>query len=208
MEIRLLLLDGEYGGIRSKGDLCTDYSILELALKVVTKDFKTLDEIEFKIKPENDQYIVSAEGLMVNKINLIEHDKNAISEGKAKELLYQFLKKNSDNGKIRLIPVGKGVTGDIKYLTSHKFISEYNWHQFCSYEVIELGTLALCLKIKNKLKQTVKPGTNTMSNSMEALGHYLNVPMNNLHSAKGDVMLSEELLKVFFMKLDHIPDDK
>lgn len=190
---KYLSFDCEYGGVNSKGIFCANFTILEIYAEIWDEKFQVVDVLDLKIKPENGQYIVSAGGLNANKIDIINHDKIAITEGKAKELLYNFLKKHSENGKIKLIPSGQNVTGDIRYLTEHKFISQQNWELFCSFQTLEVATLCFFLKAINLMPQTKKPSTGTISNSLEALGAHFKVPLINLHTAKGDVELFRQI---------------
>lgn len=209
MNHRFLLLDAEYGGVRSNGKLSHEFSILELYLEVTDSELGVIDSLELKIKPDNEQYVVSAEGLAANKINLINHNKIAISEGKAKELLFNFIKNHSDNGNIKLIPLGKGIVGDIRYLFDQKFISEHNWRNFVSDQIIDFGGIIMLLKVLGVYPQTQSPSTGKMSNSLEALADALGVSTSNLHEAKGDVELYREVCKhLFTLFKKHLPKAK
>jgi hypothetical protein len=206
---KFLLLDGEYGGVRSRGSLSHDYSILELAFTVTDIDLNTLETLILKIKPDDDKYIVSAEGLAANKINLVQHDKVAVTQGKAKELLYNFLKKNSDNGAIKLVPLGKGIVGDIRYLLDQKLMSEHNWRTFVSDQMIDFGGIIMLLKLLGLYPQTVKKSTGKMSNSLEALAEDLQINTDSLHEAKGDVDLYIKVCRhLFTLFRKHLPQAK
>lgn len=206
---RFLLLDGEYGGVRSRGTLSHDYSILELAFTVTDIDLNVLETLTLKIKPDDDKYIVSAEGLAANKINLVQHNKVAVTQGKAKELLYNFLKKNSENGAVKLFPLGKGIGGDIRYLLHHKLMSEHNWREFVSDQVIDFGGIIMLLKLLGAYPQTVKKSTGKMSNSLEALAEDLQISTSSLHEAKGDVDLYIKVCKhLFGLFKKHLPQAK
>lgn len=206
MNHNFLLMDAEYGGIKSNGKLCHDYSILEIYLEVTDENLDYIDSLELKIKPDNDQYIVSAEGLAANKIDLIKHNQVAITQGKAKELLYNFLKKNSKDGEVKLFPLGKGIVGDIRYLFDQKFIAEHNWRAFCSDQIVDFGSVIMLLKILGLYPQTRKNSDGKMSNSLEALADHLNIKTSNLHEARGDVELYKLVCKDLFKKLKkHLP---
>lgn len=206
---KFLLLDAEYGGVRSNGKLSHEYSILELYLEVTDENLDVIDSLELKIKPDNEQYVVSAEGLAANKINLIAHNKVAITESKAKELLYNFLKTHSNNGEIKLFPLGKGIVGDIRYLFDQKFISEHNWRNFVSDQVIDFGGIIMLLKVLGVYPQTQNPHTGKISNSLEALATYLNIDTSCLHEAKGDVELYRHVCKhLFTLFKKHLPKAK
>lgn len=206
---KFLLMDGEYGGVRSNGKLSHEYSILELYLEVTDIDLEVIDSLELKIKPDNEQYIVSAEGMAANKINLLKHDKIAVTEGKAKELLYNFIKKHSDEGDNKLIPLGKGISGDIRYIFDKKMISEHNWRNYVSDQIVDFGGMIFLLKVLGLYPQTINPHTNKMSNSLEAIAIHLGINTDCLHEARGDVELYRHVCKHLFALLKkHLPKAK
>jgi hypothetical protein len=206
---RFILLDGEYGGVKSRGVHSHDYSILELSFAVTDENLDVIKTLDLKIKPDDDKYIVSAGGLAANKINLVAHDKVAVTFGKSKELLYNFLKENSNDGAIKLIPLGKGIVGDIRYIIDQKLISEHSWRQFCSDQIIDFGGIIMLLKVLGVYPQTFKQSTGKMSNSLEALAEHLNINTSNIHSAKADVELYVAVCKHLFSLLKkHLPKAK
>jgi DNA polymerase III alpha subunit (gram-positive type) len=172
-------LDNETGGL---GD---DVSLLSTYVEVVDEQFNVIDSIELFVKPNNSIYKVEAGGLEVNKINLIEHDKIAITYSEAGQKLFQFLKKNSQDGKIKLIPVGKNVMFDIVGLQRH-LLSKSNMEKFVSYRVIDITGLAMGLQIKGKLPSD-------MSLSLSSLAKYFDVYSlveGNAHEAKYDTKVT------------------
>lgn len=189
---RFVSFDCEYGGVNSRGVFSSEYSILEVSLEIWDENFEVLESLDLKIKPENEVYKVSRGGLEANGIDLIEHDKKSMTEGQAKDALYKFLKKHSEDGKIKLVPAGVGVSGDIRYLTEHKFIAQTNWERFCSHQILDVAQLAFWLKVLKRMPQTRKP-TGEISNSLEALAYHFGVPIKGLHSAKGDVELFRQV---------------
>lgn len=206
---KFLLLDGEYGGVKSRGVSNQDFSILELAITVTDINLDVYETLVLKIKPDDDKYIVSAEGLAANKINLVHHDKVAITHGKAKELLHNFLKKHSDGGRVKLFPLGKGIGKDIQFIFNQKLISEHYWREFISDQIIDFGGIIMLLKLLGVYPQTVKKSTGKMSNSLEALAEDLNISTDSLHEAKGDVDLYIKVCKhLFSLFKKHLPQAK
>lgn len=204
MNLKYLLLDGEYGGVRSRGNFSSDYSVLELYLEVVNEKLETFECLDLKIKPDDGKYVVDPEALAVNGINLLVHDRTAVKMSKAKTVLYDFLKKHSEDGKYKLVPSGIGVQGDIRYITD-TLISLPTWEKFCSHQTLDLSPFAFLFKAVGKMPQTTKPSTGKWSNSLEALGHYVGADIRNMHSAKRDVEVYKEVLAYFIKYIKSCP---
>ena len=119
------------------------YSLLTAYFLVTDSHFKKIGDLNLYLKPDDGDYIVSGQGMSVNKIDLIEHDKIAIPYKQAKPLLFDFLKRHS--GKKRLTPVGHGVLGDIRHI-KNSLISEGSWDQFCTYHYIDTSVVLQFLR--------------------------------------------------------------
>lgn len=135
-EIRYLAFDLESGGIHEGVSILTAY------FQVLDKNMQPLDSLKLKVKPNDGIYSVQAEGLEINKIDLVHHDKIAITYSEAGGKLREFLVQWSDNGKIKLIPLGKNVGGDIKWV-NQSMLGAKTWNMYVSYRVWEVTTLAL-----------------------------------------------------------------
>lgn len=140
--IKYLHLDCEMGGRELK------YSLLTAAFIVTTEDFNIQDRLYLEVHPDDGDYIVSGQGMSVNKIDLARHNKTAMFYKEAKPLLYKFLKKHGDT--IRLTPVGHGVKGDIAHLIKN-LISEGSWEQFCTYHYIDTSVVLQYLRAIGKM---------------------------------------------------------
>lgn len=174
-----LPMDNETGG------LADDVSLLSTYLEVVDDDLEVIDSLELYVKPNDGVYKVEAEGLAINKIDLVYHDKMAISYSEAGQKLFNFLKKNSQDGKIKLIPVGKNVQFDVNGLQKH-LLSKKNMDKFVSYRLIDITGLALSLQIKGKLPPD-------LGLSLFSLAQYFNVynlVQGQAHEAKYDVKVT------------------
>ena len=182
-----LAFDTETGGL---GD---DVSLLSCYMDVIDEQFNVIDSLYLFTKPNDEVYKVTAGGLAVNKINLVEHDKVAESYSSAGQKLVAFLKKNSQNGKIKLIPLGKNVYFDVEKVTDN-ILGKKTWNLFCSYRVIDITTLARCLQIAGKIPAG-------MGLSLETLREFLNVNIpGDAHTADFDtkvtVLVFKELLNL------------
>jgi hypothetical protein len=191
--MKYLHLDCEMGGRELK------YSLLTACFIITDDKFNILDELSLATKPTDGDYIVSGQGMAVNKINLLEHDKIAVPYKVAGTALYNFLKKNvavedyGDTGVImthRLTPVGHGVKGDISHLID-KLISEGSWEQFCTYHFIDTSVVLQFLRACGKMSEDC-------DGSVGALAKYFEIPQNGeLHDARVDTMLQAMILKKF-----------
>jgi DNA polymerase III epsilon subunit-like protein len=85
---KYLALDCETGGLEGT-------SLLSLYCGVYDESFTLLDELELFLRPKDHIYHVTAEGLGINKIDLVEHEKKAIPYAEGGTLLYDFIEKHS-----------------------------------------------------------------------------------------------------------------
>jgi len=178
-----VVFDNETGG------LTKDCSLLTSHFFICDKDLEIIDELGLAIKPNDHQpYRVQATALAVNKIDLIEHDKIAITQSEAAQKLFLFLKKHSDSGKIKLIPVGHNVSFDIESVNEH-LISKPNWDQFVSYRKLDTGTIMQYLKLKGTVP-------NDKSSSLGSSAEYFGVTFEGeAHTARADALMCIKLLK-------------
>lgn len=180
--IRYLHMDCEMGGRELKYSLLTSYFM-------VTDDkFNVLGELYLETKPDDGDYIVSGQGMAVNRINLQEHDKVALPYKTAKPLLFNFLKRMAVGG--LLTPVGHGVRGDIEHVTD-KLISRGSWEQFCTYHFIDTSVVLQFLRACGKMPMDC-------DGSVSALAKYFNIPIDGtLHDCRFDTKLQAKILQAF-----------
>lgn len=172
------VIDLEAGGIG------TDKTLLSLYVGILDEKFNLLNELDIKIKPDNGIYILTAKGMEVNKINIVEHDKTAITYKEAGTQLYNFIKGYSTN---KLIPLGHGVAFDCKFL-QNTIISQGSWEKFVSYRTVDTGCIARFLMMIGKLQDC--------EGSLESLVKLLGIKLEgNHHEAKFDALASVEVLK-------------
>lgn len=177
--IKYLHLDCEMGGRELK------YSLLTVCFLVTDDKFNVLDKFPLFLKPDDGIYIVSGQGMSVNKIDLAQHDKIAITYKEAKSLLYKFLSNHSNNGKCKLTPVGHGVRGDIEHILD-KLISEGSWEQHCTYHYIDTSVVLQYLRACGKLPLHI-------DGSVSGLVKYFDIPvLTNVdwHNAEFDTLMT------------------
>lgn len=178
-------MDSETGGLRAK-----QADILTLFMAVVDEDFKVIDELDLRLKPNDRLPIVEAGAMEVNKIDLNKHLENpetvTYSEAKAKIIVFakKYLKKRGRYS--NLIPLGQNLIFDLKFIWEH-IISEEDWEGIFSYNVEDTKTASLFLKRCGWLPKEI--GT------LKSLVEYFNIPRRDAHEAKGDVHMTIDVYK-------------
>lgn len=129
-----LSIDCEMGGVGPQ------FSLLQVGAIFYSDDFREVDKLDLKVKPDDGVYKVSAEGLKVNKINLINHDITALTYTDAGKILGQKLYKYCTENKSLLKIVGLNVGGDIRQITTH-LISPKTWENFVSHREIDVSAI-------------------------------------------------------------------
>ena len=178
---KYIALDTETGGITP------ETSILTAFFAVLDQDFNVTDDLDFKLKPENGNYVVTAQGLAVNKIDLVEHDKTAILIKDARTPLYEFLKKNYRGEK--LIPIGHNVAFDVSRIKRDGLISEGSWETFVSYRTLDTGIVAQFLKAAEIFPPEVSGSLGSL------VGHFKIASKGELHDARVDTLQTVSVLK-------------
>ena len=180
--MKYLVLDIETGGAAAEN------STLLVAAFQIYDESKLIGSLELKTKPnKGEPYIVTAEGLSVNKIDLVEHDKTAITYKEAGTLLYEFLSQNciasvdSRLVKEKYIVIGFGIHSDLQKIFS-TLMNEKTFDIFCKYTRIDVSGLLLALRGFGVLDQDTPE-------SLEAIAQYLQL-QHTPHNAMSDAMVT------------------
>ena len=186
-----LLLDLETGGLFSES------SLLELSLIHLDNDFNItklpwgdLNELHLKIKPDDDIYKIHPSAMKVNKIDLGEHDKIAISESVAKQQLYEYLKIISKEGKEKPTPVGVNVYYDINKVHT-SLLKKPTWDSFVSYRMLDLGSIWRFFILSGLIPKECKSG-------LDGMVDYFKIEIKDRHSSKGDTEAYINVMKALF----------
>lgn len=183
--MRFVALDTEHGGFGEQRTL------LSLYMAALDDQFNVLGELDLKIKPNNGVYHVQAQAMSVNKIDLVKHDKEATSESQAGQLVREFLKKHSDDGADKLIPIGQNVAGDIEII-AEEILKKDNFKDFVSYRVLDTGAIAAFFRLPALRLIPIE-----VNGGLESLLDYYGVEQDKstLHTAKGDTWAAIKVLK-------------
>ena len=185
-----IALDTETGGIGDDKSLLTAYFVF---LEYDNGKFTKIDELDLKIKPDDDVYHLTAESLQINQIDLKLHNKSAIYQRKAGTLLYDKLRIWHMTSKEKLVPIGHNVAFDIRKITK-TLVSVGSWEQYVSYRLLDTCTIAQFLRVKGMLPSD-------LSCSLVNLSDHFNVDVDGIpHEAKYDTLATvgvlENLLKL------------
>ena len=183
-EEKYLAMDCETGGIEHDKTLLTAY------FGVLNYKLELIDELDLYCKPDDDKpYVVTAGGLEINGINLVQHHRQALTYSVCGKKLRDLVIKHSSNGKIKMRPLGHNVHFDIGHITD-KILSKKNWNQYVSYRALDTQIYAGCLQVKGVIPHD-------QSISLIELIKYLNVRgiEGRPHEAKYDTLSTVEVLR-------------
>lgn len=178
--------DTETGGLDPKtSDLLTIY------MAVMDENFKLLDEVDLKVKPDGGRLPVCEAGaLRVNKIDVAKHlaDPATITYSEAKERIVQMLKKHlKKNGRYsNLVPLGHNVPFDVGYL-KHHILPPDEWEKILHYRTIDTSPIVGFLKDAGWFPREL--------GSLGSIVEYLGVPARPAHNAKEDTLMCVDCYK-------------
>lgn len=178
---KYIFIDTETGG------LDVNHSLLTMYCGIFDENMNHTGELDLKLKPSSGIYKCSAKALEVNRINLEEHSKIAITYEHGRAQLESFLDAASKNGDIKLIPVGHNVHFDLKFIT-HYLMEEKDFHKRVGKIVVDTTAIGLYLKCAGIIPMEVP-------NSLGDYAKYFGIQTKNLHDAKVDVILNAQVYK-------------
>ena len=180
-----IVFDTETGGIGLDKSLLTAYFAL---LELNNGTFTVKDDLDLRIKPDNDIYCVTAESLEITQIDLKRHNRGAVYQKRAGTMLYDKLRVWQTIAKDKLVPIGHNVAFDIQRVTND-LVSRGSWEQYVSVRVLDTCTIAQFLSICGKLPADLSCG-------LVNLSQYFNVQVDGLpHEAKYDALVTAKVLE-------------
>lgn len=184
-----IALDCEMGGIDLK------YSLLTVYFGILNKNFDLVDELYLRLKPDDSTYILTARGMEVNGLNLVDHDLAAITYAEGKDTLRKWLYAVSQRQDYeRMDPLGHQVDGDIRHIWD-KLMAREKWESYVSYRKIDTSSVAKFLRDRGVIPPD-HSGPEGVSGSLSSLAEYFGVkPEGQLHDAKTDTLLTVEVYK-------------
>ena len=184
-EILFAPFDTETGArTPEEGDLLTFY------MAIMDKEFKILDEIDLKLKPDDRLPVAQQEALNVNGIDLKKHleDPATVTYSEGRKLLEAFLKKHAKKvGRFNnLRPMGYNVPFDEGY-TWHYLLPRAEWNKYFHYKRVDV------MERVDGLKEAgwFPPELGSLGTVVE----YLQIPKRNAHNAKEDTHMMIDVYK-------------
>ncbi len=160
--------------------------------------FVNSNAMSLMVKPNSGNYVVKAEALALNKIDLIQHDKYAVTYDRAGDCLVDYLlsiRKKSffDSTKIhRLVFMGWNPEFDVRAITEHLLSSNQRakdvFNATMSYSSFDVKSIAMANKERGLLPADLHL-------SLGNVARFFNLNTENAHNAQADCMLTLEVLK-------------
>lgn len=165
--------------------------LLTLYMAVLDENFKLVDEINLKLKPDNGRIPnVEAEALEVNGINITEHlaDPETITYSEAKPKILAMLKKYlKKKGRYsNLLPMGHNIPFDIGYINEYLIPFE-EWNAIIHYRLTDTNPIIGFLKDCGWLPKEL--------GRLESVVDYFGIPKRKAHTAKDDTLMTVDVYK-------------
>ena len=175
----LLFLDTETGGLDPRS-----HSLLSLGL-VVGDGPRVANSLEILVKHE--PYVVSAGGMKVNRIDLVQHSAAALEPAMALTVLNVFLDQHFPHRCQPIILAGHNVGFDQAFLKVFLEGQGLDLETRFSHRIVDTHSIATALRDAGKL-----PLENLSSTALFA--HFgINIPEAKRHTALGDSLATFEL---------------
>ncbi len=181
-----LAFDCETGGLNpATADLLTLY------MAIVDENFKVMEELDLKTKPDGGRLPVAEAGaLKVNGIDLHKHlaDPETITYSEAKEKIVAMIKKYlKKHGKYsNITPLGQNVGFDIEWLQYH-ILPKDDYNKLIHYGKVDTKMCVDFLKDSGWFPRDI--------GNLGSIAKHLNVPLSNAHNAKSDTLATVEIYK-------------
>ena len=177
---RALLIDTETTGFDSEKNQLLEVGIL------VLENGEIISTLNIKIK--HKEYTITGKAMATNKINIVEHEKEALDVKEATDEILKFLEENKNSE--HYICIGQNIDFDIKFLEK-LFLSTYKIKDFrnlVGYRKLDIMQLFLIRNIEGKVKAE-KQDLDYILKELDIV-----IPENR-HSALTDCLLEYEVLK-------------
>ena len=186
MTAKLLLVDTETGGRNP-----TTHSLLTVYAAIVDGiSLKIIKEHHWKVKPDDGIFKVTAGGLEVNKINLIQHSKEAqnytLGSRRWNTEFLEFIWRPNEEP-IRIF--GHNVHYDVTSITS---AIGPDWQENVSRRQLDTAAIGLFLQNSGLL-----PEKGLEELSLQGLANHFGISHETLHDAKTDALLTLEVYRRF-----------
>jgi len=176
---KYFLFDTENGGIRKEMSLLTLYG------HILDDNLNILDTIDLKIKPDDGVYHLTAQGLGINRINIMEHDQVAKPVSEVKNRFKNYIVGWTLNQK--LTPIGHNVRFDVKFVKTHLL---EDWDRYFDRRHIDTASIGKFLALTG-----IVPKLNSYSLADMAAAMLLEIDESKRHEASYDADLTLNVLR-------------
>lgn len=176
---KYFLFDTETGGIRKEMSLLTLYG------HILDDNLNILDTIDLKIKPDDGVYHLTAQGLGINRINIMVHDQVAKPVSEVKNRFKNYIVGWALNQK--LTPIGHNVRFDVKFVKTHLL---EDWDRYFDRRHIDTASIGKFLALTG-----IVPKLNSYSLADMAAAMLLEVDESKRHEASYDADLTLNVLR-------------
>lgn len=185
--MKILAFDTETGGLEPK-----EASLLTAYFEVIDSNFNTLDKLSLKVMPDDGIIKANPQALAINKIDLEQHKKEAITYTEAKKQLTAFLAKHSTKFD-KLTPLAHNIDFDLGFLHEH-VMSKQSWELYNSYRKLDTANLANFFKLVGWFDKDQKMALGDIAKNLE-------IEVKGAHTSDGDVAMMIQILKTFVLSL-------
>jgi hypothetical protein len=178
--MRAISIDLESGGFWDESILTAYFGLF---LIHESGKWELIDELDLKLKPNDGKYLITPESLTVNHIDLVEHDKVAVTYSEGAQALVQWARQHTKDGEDKIYVLGHGVQGDLDKIWE-QLLKRRHWEKFFSYQIRDSGIGGNLL-----LDAGMYPGR------LGKLIHYaqyhkIEFDEKDLHTARGDALVT------------------
>lgn len=189
---KYVALDVETGGIEKDTSLLTAY------FGIYDADLNLIEDLYLRLKPDapkgkRSKYVLTAEGMDVNGINIVDHEARAVTMKKGGQQLYQLLSKHGSGGN-PLVPLGHNIYFDILGITERGLIGKGTWETFCSYRVVDTASIGRFLIEAGILPRMVY-------GSLGEYAKFFGISIQGQHDAERDVQITVGVYENFLKLL-------
>ena len=180
-----LAFDSETGGLdENSADLLTAY------FAIMDEEYKILDEIYLKLKPDDRLPIAEAGALRVNGIDIQQHlaDPETVTYTEGKKLLTAMIKKHlKKRGRYsNIMPFGYNVPFDERWCKKH-LLPPDEWESMIHYKSVDVMKSVDDLKRYGWFPKEL--------GSLGTVVEYLGIPKRAAHNAKEDTLMTIDVDK-------------
>lgn len=179
---KYIAYDCESGGLNPQ-----QYSLLTVCFKVADSSLQVIETLNLSLKPNDGVYKIHPKALEKNKIDIVKHDREAITYKEAKSKVLTFLSRHSGLGAEKLTPIGFNVGFDDGFIQS-QLVPKEDWEMHVDYHKLDVSVAFQLLKFFNLVPGSVKSNLTSVAHAFGCLGE-------NAHTAEADTEMTINVLR-------------